>query len=154
MTPEGVRIATHAGVIATGGAAIGGMVGALAGLSTFAVPGLGPILTDGATMHIFGTAAAGIGVGAAGGGVIGALYGMGVVEEDAAVYARSVSRGGVLLTVDTDEARAAEAEEILRAAGASDPGGRYAGGQGEIVTSDKDPATIIGDYPPHEEPSR
>ncbi|MDQ3460064.1 MAG: hypothetical protein M3498_12295 [Deinococcota bacterium] len=147
---EGAVVASRAGAVAAGGAAIGGMTGLLAGLSTFAVPGLGPVLTAGAAVTILGSAAAGAGVGAAAGGLIGAIYGMGVAEEDAGAYAEGVSGDGVLLSVETGEARSAEADEILRAAGAADMNVRRRMGRDEMVTSDKDPATIIGDYPPHD----
>ena len=56
---------------------------------------------------------AGIAAGAVAGGVIGALTDVGISEGDAQVYAESVRRGGAVVTVRTDESRAAQAEEIL-----------------------------------------
>jgi uncharacterized membrane protein len=55
----------------------------------------------------------GAGVGAAAGGLLGALAGAGVGEEQAHVYAEGVRRGGSPVVVRTDERRAPEAESIL-----------------------------------------
>ena len=46
-----------------------------------------------------GAALAGAGIGAAAGGLLGALTGMGIPEEEAHVYAEGVRRGGTLVTV-------------------------------------------------------
>ena len=58
-------------------------------------------------------------VGAAGGSVVGGLIGAltdyGLSEEDAHLYSEAVRRGSTLVTVRTDDARAAKAEAILDA---------------------------------------
>ena len=59
------------------------------------------------------TTALGALAGGAAGSIIGALIESGVPEEDAHVYAEGLRRGGVLLTVRTDLAAAAEVENIL-----------------------------------------
>src|SRR5258705_128955 len=51
---------------------------------------------------------------------LGALVGMGIPEEDANFYAEGVKRGGVLVTVQTNDDRAAEALNIMRSARAVD----------------------------------
>jgi hypothetical protein len=58
------------------------------------------------------------------GGLIGGLVDLGVPETDAQYYAEAVRRGGALVTVRTDEARAGEVTDILRQHGAVDIEGR------------------------------
>ena len=98
------------------GTVLGGGAGLLAGLGMLAIPGLGPVVAAGwlaATL-------VGAGVGAAAGGVVGALTDAGISHEDAHVYAEGVNRGGTLVTVRTDETRAATAADILDAEGSVD----------------------------------
>ena len=92
------------------GAAIGGGVGALAGLAALAIPGVGPFLALGAvaeTLGVVGSAAATSAVvGAAAGGIAGALMKYGVDEEDARYYDKRVSDGGIWVGVDTSHTSA------------------------------------------------
>jgi stress response protein YsnF len=98
------------------GAAIGGVGGLLIGIAGFAIPGIGPIVAAGP----IATALAGAGVGAVAGGLVGALTNMGVPEEEAHYYEEGVRRGGVLVTVATDDAGADKAADIMRRHGAVD----------------------------------
>jgi hypothetical protein len=98
-----------AGTGATLGTVVGGGAGLLAGIGALAIPGLGPIVAAGWLV----AALAGAGVGAAAGGLLGALTEAGVGDEHAHVYAEGVRRGGNLVTLRTDDSRAAEAEAIL-----------------------------------------
>jgi uncharacterized protein (TIGR02271 family) len=98
------------------GAAIGGIAGLVAGLTGLAIPGVGPIVAAGP----LAAALAGAGIGAVAGGIVGALTELGVPEEDAHYYAEGVRRGGVLVTVATDDATADRAAEIIRRYGAVD----------------------------------
>ena len=98
------------------GAAIGGGLGLLAGLTALAIPGFGPIIAAGP----IAAALTGAGIGAAGGGLIGGLTHSGISEDDAHYYAEGVKRGGALVTVKTNDALADEASDILDAAGAHD----------------------------------
>ena len=91
------------------GAAAGGALGLLTGLGIMAIPGVGPVVAAG----WLATTALGALAGGAAGSIIGALIESGVPEEDAHVYAEGLRRGGVLLTVRTDSATAAEVENIL-----------------------------------------
>ncbi len=100
-----------AGTGATIGTLVGGGAGLLAGLGSLAIPGLGPVVAAGWLI----AALTGAGVGAAAGGLLGGLTSAGVEEADAHVYAEGVRRGGTLVTVRTEETRAAEAERILAA---------------------------------------
>lgn len=97
--------ATGAGM----GAAVGGIGGLLLGLSTLAIPGVGPALAAGplaATLM-------GAGMGAAAGGLIGALTDLGAPEEEAGYYAEGVRRGSVLVAVGTEDTLVDRAVSIL-----------------------------------------
>jgi len=98
------------------GAAIGGGLGLLAGVTALAIPGFGPIIAAGP----IAAALTGAGLGAAAGGLIGGLTNAGISEEDAEYYAEGVKRGGVLVTVRTTDELSHRASEILDNAGARD----------------------------------
>jgi len=83
-----------AGSGAVAGTVIGGIAGWLFGISALAIPGIGPIVGAG----IIGTTLAGAGIGAATGGLIGALTAEGVDEADAKGYEENVRQGSILLT--------------------------------------------------------
>ena len=101
--------ASGAGTGATIGTVLGGGAGLLAGIGALAIPGIGPIVAAGWLV----AALTGAGAGAAAGGLLGSLTGAGIEERDAHVYSEGVRRGGSLVTVRTDDARADEAEAIL-----------------------------------------
>lgn len=116
-----------AGVGATGGTLLGGLAGLLVGIGALAIPGIGPVLAIGPLSAAIGTGAAaagatalGAGIGAAAGGIVGALVGMGVPKEDAEFYAEGVKRGGILVTVRTDDNRADDVSRLMRDAGSID----------------------------------
>ena len=91
--------------------------GAAAGVSALVIPGIGPIVGTG----ILVSTLAGAGIGAAAGGLVGALASQGIPEEDARGYERHVSEGRTLVTVGAaSEQQAAEAERILHAHGGAD----------------------------------
>jgi uncharacterized protein (TIGR02271 family) len=113
-TTSGIGSGTAKG--AGAGAALGGIAGLVVGLTGLAIPGVGPIVAAGPLAAIL----AGAGIGAVAGGIIGALTDLGVPEEDAHYYAEGVRRGGVLVTVATDDATADRAAEIMRRHGAVD----------------------------------
>ena len=100
---------TKAGEAATAGAitggAVGGIVGVLAGIGALAIPGVGPLIAGGALASTL--AGAGIGA-AAGAGLLGALVGLGIPEEEARYYESGLKEGGILVTVEA-AARATEA---------------------------------------------
>jgi uncharacterized protein (TIGR02271 family) len=113
-TTSGIGSGTAMG--AGAGAALGGIAGLVVGLTGLAIPGVGPIIAAGP----LAAALAGAGIGAVAGGIVGALTDIGVPEEDAHYYAEGVRRGGVLVTVATDDATADRAAEIMRSHGAVD----------------------------------
>jgi len=96
------------------GATLGGVVGAgaglLASLGVIAIPGIGPLVAAGVLAATL-TGAAG---GAVTGGLLGALVDYGIEEDEAHVYAESVRRGSTLVSVRVPEARADEADRIMR----------------------------------------
>ena len=101
--------ATGTATGATLGALAGGGTGLLAALGIIAIPGIGPLVAAG----VLATTLAGVAGGTLVGGLLGALTDYGVDEKDAHVYSEGVRRGGTLVTVRADDARAAEAERIL-----------------------------------------
>lgn len=103
-------VASGASIGAASGAAIGGLGGLLLGLGLFAIPGLGPLVAAGPVV----AALTGAGVGAVAGGLIGALTGLGVPKEEAEIYAESVRRGGMVVTLQAADDQAELAAGILR----------------------------------------
>jgi hypothetical protein len=66
-------------------------------------------------------ALAGVGVGAAAGGLIGALVGMGIPEYEAKRYEGRVKNGGILVSVHCDNSEWIDrAKDVLKQAGAED----------------------------------
>ena len=111
--PEG---ATTGGV---SGAAVGGVLGWLAGIGSLAIPGVGPLIAAGPIVGLL----AGIGAGGAAGAVIGALAGMGIPEYEAKRYEGRIRKGGILLSVHTDDSDwKKKAKQILEETGADDIG--------------------------------
>ena len=96
------------------GAVAGGGAGLLAGLGALAIPGIGPVVAGGWLLATAVGALAGAAVGGAAGGLLGALANAGVPEEEAHVYAEGVRRGGTLVSVRADDARADSIAAILR----------------------------------------
>ena len=80
------------------GAVVGGTLGWLVGIGALAIPGLGPFIAAGPIM----AALAGMGVGGAVGGLTGALIGMGIPEYEAKRYEGIVQKGGILVSVHSD----------------------------------------------------
>lgn len=99
------------------GAVLGGALGWLAGIGALAIPGVGAFIAAGPLMGMLG----GIGVGTAIGGITGALLGLGIPEYEAKRYEGRVRRGGILLSVHSDDAEwARRAKHILIQTGAED----------------------------------
>jgi hypothetical protein len=126
------------------GAATGGIIGGLLGLlGSLLIPGLGPVTVGGVLVSTL----VGAGVGTVAGGLIGMLVGMGVSQTEAAHFDRGVRDGGVLVLVQPDSERVADARAILEDAGADlGPGGAAAGAAPATAT--------VGDHEDQEEPWR
>ena len=80
---------------ALAGGAIGGIAGFLLGLGALAIPGIGPVVAAGPLV----SGLIGVGIGAAGGGLLGALVKAGIPEEEAGYYLEGVRQGGTLVAV-------------------------------------------------------
>jgi hypothetical protein len=99
------------------GAVVGGTLGWLTGIGALAIPGLGPFIAAGPIM----AALAGAGVGGAVGGMTGALIGMGIPEYEAKRYEGRVTKGGILLSVHSDNSDwTKRAKTVLEQTGAED----------------------------------
>jgi hypothetical protein len=99
------------------GMAVGGTLGWLAGIGALAIPGVGPFIAAGPIV----AALAGIGAGGAVGGLTGALVGLGIPEYEAKRYEGRITKGGILLSVHSDNSEwTKRAKEILKATGAED----------------------------------
>lgn len=102
---------------AKAGTVLGGTLGLLVGLGALAIPGVGPVIAAGPLAAALGSTALGAGLGAAAGaatgGLVGALNSVGVPEGDAGLYAEGVRRGGILVSVASDEGMVDQAVAIL-----------------------------------------
>ena len=114
---KGTKAPEGATTGASTGAVVGGALGWLTGIGALAIPGLGPFIAAGPIM----AALAGAGVGGAVGGVTGALIGMGIPEYEAKRYEGRVTKGGILLSVHSDDSDwTRRAKEVLERTGAED----------------------------------
>ncbi|MFN3943530.1 MAG: hypothetical protein ACK4K7_01210 [Allosphingosinicella sp.] len=105
------------------GLAAGGVLGAIAGIGALAIPGIGPFIAGGALAQTLGAAGSAAVVsgalGAAAGGLTGALVDYGLDREHAEYYEKEVKAGGIFVAVDTssDPSAYAASRAVLRAAG-------------------------------------
>jgi uncharacterized membrane protein len=96
---------------------VGGAIGLLAGIGALAIPGVGPLIAAGPIMATL----AGMGVGAAVGGLTGALIGLGIPEYEAKRYESRLNKGGVLLSVHCNTAEEVKrAKSLMEGTGAED----------------------------------
>lgn len=84
------------------GAVVGGLAGALLGLTAMAVPGIGPVV------------AAGPIAGLLAGGLAGALTGLGLEHDSAEYYARGVQEGGAVVAIRAPETDVDQIEAKLK----------------------------------------
>jgi len=128
-------VGSHTGTGAITGVLTGLGLGALAGLGVLSgfIPVIGPAIAGGTLGVIFSNAAAGAGLG----GLIGALVGAGIPEEEATYYEGEFKAGRTIVTVKAD-GRSDEAMSILRHFGGYDVKRR-----GEIGARDERSASVI-----------
>jgi hypothetical protein len=117
---RGGMITDTAGAKDGKGAAVGAVTGAatggiLAAAVTALLPGAGPILAAGMLAMFAGYA----GAGAAIGGILGAMTGLGVSEDEAKYYEKAFNEGKAIVAVQPGT-RGTEAGEILRRHGGYD----------------------------------
>ena len=120
---------SKAGEGAATGAAVGLGTGALWGLGIVAgvLPAIGPVIAGGALAAIAASAAG----TAAAGGIVGALVGMGIPEEEAEYYHREFEQGRTIVTVNATGVDAERACAILDQSNAYD----YARRDADIATN-------------------
>ena len=106
------KIASAAGKGATAGGIGGGAVGLIGSLGILAIPGVGPVAELGVILA--NTVFAGA-IGAVGGGLVGALVGWGLPEDQAKYYSDRVnSSGNYLVLVEGTADTLRTAENILQ----------------------------------------
>lgn len=96
---------------ATAGGATGGILGLIGGLGVLAIPGVGPLAEAGV---VLANTLLGGGIGAASGGLVGALIGWGVPENEAKNYENLVSQGHYLILMEGTQPEIEAAEAILK----------------------------------------
>jgi hypothetical protein len=110
---ENVSERSNAGEGAAIGGLLGALVGGLAAVASLAIPG--GILVAGPIAAAIGGGTAGL----AGGSLLGALVGAGIPEAEARYYEQELGRGGILVSVEAENDRAAVlARSILDRTGA------------------------------------
>lgn len=94
---------------ATFGGIVGGVMAAVVGAGTLAIPGLNLVVVGSVVAGLAGAA-----VGAATGGIVGGLIGLGVPEHEAKLYEGKLKSGHILLAVEArDAAQAKVVREIF-----------------------------------------
>ncbi len=101
---------------AASGASFGGGMGIVVSLVALAIPGVGPFIAGGA----MATVLAGLGIGAASGGLISAFHHMGISHEEAPLYEEAVRRGAIMLIAKVDDAVEPQVADLMRRGGARD----------------------------------
>lgn len=96
------------------GSMIGAIGGCLVGLGLLAMPGVGLVVAIGTSGTALATTLAGAGIGAASGGLIGALTNSGMTSNEARVGSDRKSQGEYLVMVNGTDQEVHRAESILR----------------------------------------
>lgn len=114
---EKAKTASESTAAATAsGASFGGGIGIVASLVALAIPGVGPFIAGGA----LATVLAGLGIGAASGGLISAFHHMGISHEEAPLYEEAVRRGAIMLIAKVDDVVEPQVADLMRRGGARD----------------------------------
>jgi hypothetical protein len=124
---------------AIAGTAFGSLTGLLVGVSSLALPGVGPLMLVGATATALATAASGGAIGAAAGGLVGGLIGLGIPDEHANIYGGRVAAGNYLVIVEGSAAEIARAAATLTECGIQD---------WYVIEPDRHPAPMAGSGSP------
>ncbi len=99
---------------AASGLVVGGLIGLLVGATTLVGGPVGIIAAGPIAGMVTGA-----GLGMVSGGLLGALVGLGIPQEHAEIYAESVRRGSILLTIAVPATEVQRAEAILLNCGAA-----------------------------------
>lgn len=111
VKPTSEQAKGGAKVGATAGAATGGILGLIGGLSVLTLPGVGAAAEVGA---VLANTLLGGGIGATGGGLIGALIGWGIPEDRARYYNDLFSQGHYVILLEGTKAEVNGAEAVLQ----------------------------------------
>ena len=107
---EGTKADEGAAAGATFGGILGGVTAALLSAGAIAIPGLNLVISGSLIAGM-----AGLGAGAATGGLLGALIGAGFKENEAKVYEKELYEGNILMAVHTHNADQKRAvQDILK----------------------------------------
>ena len=94
------------------GGAVGGIAGLLAGVGALLIPGIGPIVAAGPIAATL--------TGMVTGGIAGGLIDLGLPEERGEFFEEQVRRGGILVSMKSDDDKVKESASVLRRHGAHD----------------------------------
>lgn len=114
---KGEQAAGGAKAGATAGGVTGGIIGLIPSLGVLAIPGVGPVAEIGV---ILANTLIGGGIGAASGGLLGALIGWGVPEERANYYNDKLTQGYYVVLVEGTATEINAAQIILSNQGVQD----------------------------------
>jgi hypothetical protein len=114
---KGEQVRGGAGAGAIAGSATGGLLGLVGSLGVLAIPGVGPAAEVGI---VLANTLLGSGIGAAGGGLVGALIGWGIPEDQAEYYDTQVKQGGYLVLIEGSDADVQTAQSVLGDRGIQD----------------------------------
>lgn len=96
LVKEGSKASEGVGIGGATGAALGGIIGAIAAIGTsLVIPGLGLVIAGPLVAGL-----AGAGAGSIAGGLLGALIGWGIPEDKAKVFETGIKSGGIVLGVN------------------------------------------------------
>ncbi len=148
-----LRTLRYGGVSAAVGAGIAGMVGLMHGYSFYALPGHGPLFTEGAWAVILGRLLLGAVLGAVAGAVIGMVVGRAAAEESPRVFLERIASGGALVLARSSDERKSEVRQVLEQAGATRilVTDKWWEGDERLVNAEDDPATMVGYFAPRDE---
>ncbi|MFP4008646.1 MAG: hypothetical protein ACLFV6_11680 [Spirulinaceae cyanobacterium] len=99
---------------AIAGGAFGGVAGLLAGLTSLAIPGIGPVAFFGAEATALASSLSTGALGVAAGGFVGALASLGIPRKQAKVYNEDIKQGKYLLLICGRQYDTMRAESILK----------------------------------------
>ncbi|MGO0122450.1 general stress protein [Desulfothermobacter acidiphilus] len=94
------------------GAWVGGIFGLLVGAGFFWLPAVGPVLVAGSLTSLF---LGGLAAGAAEGGLLGALIGLGMSHNHVAKYEEKLKEGKCLVVAHGSAEEVAKAKDVLKA---------------------------------------
>lgn len=97
------------GIGAGTGGVLGGVAGLIAEVGLLTIPGIGVLAAAGP----LATTLSGLAIGATGGGLVGALTGAGIPEENAKEYEKYLKDGNILLLVDIDDEQREDIQQIF-----------------------------------------